>query len=77
MSDSQNPVVKNLRHMGQQLEGIDAQMHKLMAQQAHGGEADPDEFKRLLEAKSITKTAMTAQFNLNQKPLKTVLNETK
>jgi hypothetical protein len=77
MSSNHNPVVKSLRHMGKQLEEVDVELNKVMTQQAHGGDADPDQFKRLLELKSVTKTAMIAQFNLNQKPLKTVLNESK
>jgi hypothetical protein len=59
------------------MDDIGGQMNNFMDKQAHGGEADPSEFQRLLEAQSVTKTAMTAQFNLLQKPLKTVLNESK
>jgi hypothetical protein len=77
MTTDNNRVVKNLRHMNQQMNDITDAMQNLMEQQAHGGDADPQEFHRLLEAESVTKTAMTAQFNLNEKPMKTVLNDAK
>jgi hypothetical protein len=77
MSDIGNPVVKNLRHFDQKMDDLNDQMNNFLDQEAHGEEPDPTEFQRMLEEKSVTKTAMTAQFNLNQKPLKTVLNDAK
>jgi hypothetical protein len=77
MSISHDPVVKSLRHLHQKMEGIGTDLHNFMDRQAHGAAPDPEEFVKLLKAQSVTKSAMSAQFNLLQKPFKIVLNEAK
>jgi hypothetical protein len=52
-------------------------MHEFYRRQISGEQPNPTEFTRLLEQQSLTHSAMTAQFSLLQKPLKTVLNESR
>jgi hypothetical protein len=77
MSSNANPALQSLRHLTHKFDDIGEHMDDFMRRQADGQMPDPNEFTRLLELKSATKAAMTAQFNLLQKPLKTVLNEAK
>lgn len=74
---SSNPVLQNLRHMDKKFDEIGQKINDFNRQQADGDMPDPEKFMDLLQKQSITKSAMNAQFNLLQKPLKTVLNETK
>lgn len=74
---SSNPVLRNLRHMEKKFDGIGQEINDFNRRQAAGEMPDPEVFMDLLQKQSVTKSAMTAQFNLLQKPLKTVLNETK
>lgn len=74
---SSNPVLRNLRHMEKKFDGIGQEINDFNRRQAAGEMPDPKAFMDLLQKQSVTKSAMTAQFNLLQKPLKTVLNETK
>lgn len=74
---SSNPVLQNLRHMDKKFDDISQKINDFNRQQADGEMPDPEAFMDLLQKQSVTKTAMSAQFNLLQKPLKTVLNETK
>ncbi|CAN7526958.1 MULTISPECIES: hypothetical protein [Duganella] len=77
MSEHSSPVLQNLRHLNQKFEGIGQQINDFSRQQADGETPDPARFMDLLQKQSVTHTAMMAQFNLLQKPLKTVLNESK
>jgi len=77
MSDTSNPVLANLHRLGNKFDDIGDAIQDFMARQAAGEKPDPDEFSRLMELQSVDKSAMQAQFNLLQKPLKTVLNEVK
>ena len=77
MAENHNPVLQNLRHLNQKMDGVNKQMHEFMQGQAEGDEPDPGAFQQLLSQQSVTKTAMTAQFSLFQKPLKTVLSDSK
>ncbi|EJL88967.1 hypothetical protein PMI16_02115 [Herbaspirillum sp. CF444] len=74
---NQNPVLQNLRHLNQKFDDIGNQLNDFNRRQADGEMPDPAQFVDLLQKQSVTRTAMTAQFNLLQKPLKTVLNESK
>lgn len=74
---SGNPVLRNLRHMEKKFDGISQDINDFNRQQAAGEMPDPAAFMELLQKQSVTKSAMSAQFNLLQKPLKTVLNETR
>ncbi|HEY4542817.1 MAG TPA: hypothetical protein VIG66_10650 [Noviherbaspirillum sp.] len=72
-----NPVLKSLRRLEDKYTSIADQQHDFIARQAKGENPDPDEFMKLLEQQSVTHTAMTAQFNLIQKPLKTVITDSR
>jgi len=74
---SSNLVLQNLRHMDKKFDEISQKINAFNRQQADGEMPDPAAFMDLLQKQSVTKSAMSAQFNLLQKPLKTVLNETK
>ncbi len=74
---NQNPVLQNLRHLNQKFDDIGNQLNDFNRRQADGEMPDPAQFVDLLQKQSVTRTAMAAQFNLLQKPLKTVLNESK
>ncbi len=74
---SSNPVLRNLRHLDKKFDEIGQKVNDFNRQQAAGETPDPAAFMDLLQKQSVTKSAMSAQFNLLQKPLKTVLNETK
>jgi len=52
-------------------------MMDFLQRQARGENPDPDEFMKLLQKRSNTANAMQAQFSVFNKPLKTVLNESK
>ncbi len=77
MSDFSNPAYQAIQRLTNKFDDIGDQIKDVMARQASGETPDPDEFARLLEAESTTKAAMAVQFNLLQKPLKTVLNESR
>lgn len=77
MSANYNPVLQNLRHLTQKFDSLGDQMSDFSRRQADGEMPDPEQFMALMQKQSVTHTAMTAQFNLLQKPLKTVLNESK
>jgi hypothetical protein len=77
MSSKLNPVVQSLHRLDRKFEGIGDQMHEFYRRQISGEQPNPTEFTRLLEQQSLTHSAMTAQFSLLQKPLKTVLNESR
>ena len=72
-----NPVLDNLRHLNQKYQTINEQQYDFMRRQSAGENPDPNEFVKLLEQKSVTGTAMTAQFSLIQKPLKTVVTDSR
>ncbi len=74
---SYDPVLQNLRHLDQKFNDVTSKMNQFSRQQANGEMPDPEQFTDLLKKQSVTKSAMSAQFNLWQKPLKTVLNESK
>ncbi|HEY8608171.1 MAG TPA: hypothetical protein VIM12_13735 [Noviherbaspirillum sp.] len=78
MAEKQNnPTLDALQRYNQDYEEVGHGIQDFFAMQAAGEEPDPAAFARLLEAQSIIKSAMQAQFNLLQKPLKVVLNESK
>ncbi|MET3432018.1 MULTISPECIES: hypothetical protein [Herbaspirillum] len=77
MSAQSNPFLQNLRQLNTRFDSTAAQLSDFNRRQADGEHPDPAEFMDLLSKQSVTRTAMTAQFGLMQKPLKTVLNETR
>lgn len=77
MSDSRNPVLQNMRHLTQRFDDLGDQLADFNRRQADGEHPDAGEFVDLLKKQSVTHSALSAQFSLLQKPLKTVLNESK
>lgn len=72
-----NPVLHGMRRMEKKLEATDAGMADFMQRDKMGEKPDPAEFMKILEQRMIAKQAIQAQFKLHEKPIKTVLNETK
>ena len=72
-----NPTLAALRRINGKFDDQSLKINEFMERQAHGDEQDPELFLKLLGQKSITKDALQAQFKLHEKPLKTVMNETK
>jgi hypothetical protein len=74
---STNPVQQSLHRLTQRYDDLGEQLAGFNHRQADGEHPDPDEFVDLLKKQSVAHSALNAQFGLLQKPLKTVLNETK
>lgn len=77
MSDTSNPAYQAIRRYSDKYERIGEGLADFVTRQAEGESPDPVEFEQLLEAQSVTKSAMQAQYALLQKPLKTVLSESR
>ncbi len=77
MSGNSNPVLQNVRNLTQRYDDLGERMSDFNRRQADGEQPDASEFVDLLKKQSVTHSALNAQFSLLQKPLKTVLNETK
>ena len=66
-----------LRRTNDKLDGTNDRIHDFMERQMNGEKPDPEEFMKLLEKQANTQQVLQAQFKLHEKPMKTVLNETK
>lgn len=77
MSANTNPVLQSLRHLTQRYDDLGDKLSDLNRRQADGEHPDPTEFVDLLKKQSVVHSALNAQFGMLQKPLKTVLNESK
>lgn len=77
MSNTSNPVIHSLRRLDNRFEDTSEEMNAFMRRQANGENPDPNEFSVMLEKMSTIKNALQAQFQLLEKPFKTVLNETR
>jgi hypothetical protein len=77
MSNDNNPIMHTLKHLEKRFDDSDRKMSAFMEADAAGEQPDPREFMGLLEQRSVTRRAMEAQFKLYEKPLKTVLTESK
>ncbi|RJF96874.1 hypothetical protein D3870_21075 [Noviherbaspirillum cavernae] len=66
-----------LRRANDKLDGTIGQIDHFMERQMNGERPDPAEFMQLLEKQATAQQALQAQFKLFEKPMKTVLNETK
>ena len=72
-----NVVLNNIRHLDEKYKKLDERQGEFLRRQTAGEKPDPNEFTELLVKQSVTDSAMTAQFNLYQKPLKTVLSDSR
>ena len=77
MSANHNPVIQGVRNLTQRFDDLGQQLADFNRRQADGDNPDPSEFVDLLKKQSVTHSALNAQFTLLQKPLKTVLSETR
>jgi hypothetical protein len=77
MSENVNQVMNGLRRLNNKFDETGEQMADFLKRQAAGEKPDPNEFTALLEKRAVTHDAMAAQFKLYEKPLKTVLQETR
>jgi hypothetical protein len=77
MSNNPNQVMQGLRRLSARSEAAADQMNDFVRRQANGEQPDGDEFIKLLQQRSTTHDAMAAQFKLIEKPMRTVLQETK
>ena len=66
-----------LHRLTNKFDAAGGQINDFTQRCAQGEKPDPAEFMRLLEQQSITKDVMQAQVKLHEKPLKTVMNETR
>lgn len=70
-----NPAFDSMRRLNTRLEGYTNDMIDFTNRQMAGEEPDPNEFARILEHRSVTKSAMQMQVKLHEKPLKTILQD--
>jgi hypothetical protein len=77
MADNHSQVMNSLRRLNNRSEAAGEEMADFVRRQAAGEKPDPNEFTALLQKRSTSHDAMAAQFKLFEKPMKTVLNETK
>ena len=77
MSANANHVIHSLRRLSNRSDAVGDEMADFARRQANGEQPNPDEFMKLLQLRSTTHDAMTAQFKLIEKPMKTVLQETR
>lgn len=72
-----NSTLNGLRRLNAKYEQAGEGMNDFVNREMNGEKPDSHEFMKLLEQRSIAKDAMQAQFKLFEKPMKTVLGETK
>lgn len=80
MSDyakSSSQIVSDLNRLSARYDAADKRLDDIGRMRAEGESVDHEEFMRLLETRVAAGAAMQAQFKLHEKPLKTVLNESK
>lgn len=70
-----NPAFDGIRRLNSRLEDYTSDMLDFVKCEMAGEEPDPNEFARILEHRSVTKSAMQAQVKLHEKPLKTILQD--
>ena len=75
MSTETRPTLNILRHLDHKFNETDAKMDEFMELQVQGEEPDPAEFMQLVERQMIVQKVMSAQLQLNEKPVRTVLSE--
>lgn len=77
MGNHVNNVVYSLQRLSHRHDDAGHAITDFMQRQSDGEHPDPEEFVSLLKQQSTTHDAMTAQFKLYEKPMKTVLNDIK
>lgn len=72
-----NPVLEPLRRGEQKIDQINGQITDFMQAQAGGEKPDPGAFAQLLEKRMTVQQALQAQLKLHEKPLKSVMSESR
>ena len=75
MADLNLHGLQALRQLDRKNDATDAGMRNFMQRQADGEQPDPAEFEQLMGQRMAVRSAMAAQTQLYEKPLKTVLSE--
>jgi hypothetical protein len=70
-------MIQSLRRLSNRSDETAEQMADFARRQTGGEQPDPAEFGALLRQRSVTHDVMSAQLKLLEKPLRTVLQETK
>ena len=66
-----------IRRLDRKMDAANGRIEDFMGAQAAGEEPDPAAFTAMLEQRMMVEQAMQAQLKLHEKPLKTVLTETR
>lgn len=77
MSANSSPSTAPLRRLDRELDTTNGRIEDFMQAQAAGEQPDPAAFTAMLEKRMTVQQAMQAQVKLNEKPIKTVLTETR
>jgi hypothetical protein len=77
MSDNHSDTLNALRRLTNRFDAAGDGIHDFIQSEMHGENPDPEAFLHLLEQRATAKDALQAQFKLQEKPIKTVLNEVK
>jgi hypothetical protein len=72
-----NPALEPLRRGSQKIDQVNGQISDFMQAQASGEKPDSGAFTALLEQRMTVQQAMQAQLKLHEKPLKSVLSESR
>lgn len=72
-----NQTMPVIRRLSNKLDDADQQMDVYLQGQANGEASDGGEFLKMLEQRTVTQKAMEAQLKLNEKPVKTVMTESR
>ncbi|MFC5474029.1 hypothetical protein [Paraherbaspirillum soli] len=72
-----NQTMPVIRRLSNKLDDANQQMDVYLQGQAKGEAGDGAEFLKMLEQRTVTQKVMEAQLKLNEKPLKTVMTESR
>jgi len=72
-----NQTMPVIRRFSQKMDDADQRMDVYLQGQANGEASDGGEFLKMLEQRTVTQRAMEAQLKLNEKPVKTVMTESR
>jgi len=72
-----SPALEPLHRGHQKIDQVNGQISDFMQAQASGEQPDPGAFTALLEKRTVVQQAMQGQLKLHEKPLKSVLSESR
>lgn len=72
-----SPALEPLRRGQQKIDQVNGQIENFMHAQASGEKPDPGAFMAMLEKRMTVQQSMQAQLKLHEKPLKSVLTESR